>query len=202
MKILTAPNQAELTVKRSRFIAELQTVATQEEAREALRARKEFWSGQGITHLVHAFVIGPQANVVGCSDDGEPPGTAGRPTLEVLKGSQITNVLLTTARFFGGIKLGTGGLVKAYGDIAKAVLAAAQTIELVPMAAFSIVCSYSNLSRIKQILQQAEASIEKEEFADTITLEGTMREEIFSATAELCRNATKGASELQTGKPN
>jgi uncharacterized YigZ family protein len=197
MRILTAENQAELIVKRSRFIAELQTVATQEEAREALRAKKEFWAAQGIAHVVHAFVIGPQANIVGCSDDGEPPGTAGRPALEVLKGSGVTNALLTIARFFGGIKLGTGGLVKAYGDSAKAVLAGADTAELVPRVAFSVSCGYAELSRIRQILQQMEAVVEKEEFTDSITLRGTMQEARFPEAAELCRNATRGASTLQ-----
>src|SRR5574344_183749 len=71
------------------------------------------------THVVHAFVTGTFGEVNGMSDDGEPAGTAGRPVLEVLKGSNITNVLLTVTRYFGGTLLGTGGLVKAYGDCAK-----------------------------------------------------------------------------------
>ena len=75
---------------------------------------------------------------MGCSDDGEPSGTAGRPALEVLKGSGITNVLLTVTRWFGGIKLGTGGLVRAYTESAQLALADAPTVELVPLTRFTL----------------------------------------------------------------
>ena len=68
------------------------SVDTQEGARELLRTLKEQWALLGINHLVHAFIVGPGANVMGCSDDGEPSGTAGRPVLEVLKGTGMTNV--------------------------------------------------------------------------------------------------------------
>ena len=114
---LVAAEPFTLIVKNSRFLAELFPVATQEGARTILAAQKSRWPD--IRHVVHAFAIGPQANILGCSDDGEPAGTAGRPALEVLKGSGVTNVLLTIARWFGGTKLGTGGLVHAYGDAAR-----------------------------------------------------------------------------------
>ena len=93
------------------------------------------------THVVHAFVIGPGAEVMGMSDDGEPGGTAGRPALDVLRGRGCTNTVLTITRWFGGTLLGTGGLVKAYGNGAKGVLAAADEAglfeELVAKRAFT-----------------------------------------------------------------
>ena len=196
MLVLVEEARAELVVKRSRFIAELVGVPSQEAARETLRQRKEAWANSGINHLVHAFITGPGANVMGCSDDGEPAGTAGRPALEVLKGSGLTNVLLTIARYFGGIKLGTGGLVKAYTDVSKAVLEVAVTRELVPMTAFSLTCSYASYERLRRILLDNEATIEGEDFGASITFRGTMRESAFSDTAEQCRDATRGEAIL------
>ena len=127
---------AEIVIRNSRFLAELLPVDSAEAAREILRQQKLRHSGS--SHLVHAFIVGPGANIMGCSDDGEPPGTAGRPSLEVLKGSGITDLLLTTARWFGGTKLGTGGLVKAYTMAAQEVIAGAVTRELVSWSRISL----------------------------------------------------------------
>ena len=112
MLILRQGTRAELTVRKSRFLAEATPVDSVEAARALWRERKRIYADSN--HVVYAFVCGPQGGVMGCSDDGEPSGTSGRPTLEVLKGSGITNVLLTVTRWFGGILLGTGGLVRAY----------------------------------------------------------------------------------------
>ena len=112
--------QIEIVIKHSRFIAEVFPVQTQTQARELLKEQKQKYFDS--THVVHAFVIGKNCEVLGMSDDGEPSGTAGRPVLDVLKGSGCTNIMLTVTRYFGGTLLGTGGLVKAYSDSAKAVL--------------------------------------------------------------------------------
>lgn len=131
MLILQKPAQAETQVKNSRFLAELLPVTSTEEARELWHWRKENYDNGG--HIVYAFTIGANQNVSGCSDDGEPSGTAGRPVLAVLLGSGITNAMITVARWFGGTKLGTGGLVHAYGGAAKAVVDIAETAEYAPM---------------------------------------------------------------------
>ncbi|MBR0458016.1 MAG: YigZ family protein [Victivallales bacterium] len=192
---LLEPATAELVIKRSRFIGELSSVASQEEARELLRTRREQW--EGATHVVHAFVLGPSGAILGCSDDGEPPGTAGRPALEVLKGSHITNAMLTVTRYFGGVKLGTGGLVKAYSDTAKAVLELAQTEELVAMTTFRISCSYPLYERIKTILTTLHATIDSEAFSTQIELTGSLRETDFPTAASQCRDASRGTAILQ-----
>lgn len=199
MLVIEAEATAEVTIKRSRFIGELSAVSTAEEARALLRSKKEAWALQGITHLVHAFIVGPGANVMGCSDDGEPAGTAGRPSLEVLKGAGITNVLLTTARFFGGIKLGTGGLVKAYTEIAQLTVAAAKTIELVPRVEFTIVAPYSYYERIKIVLAEQNATLKSESFSDQVQMNAQCPEEKYSAIAETIRDLTHGASKLEIG---
>ena len=192
MLVLKEGGKAELVVKRSRFVAELFAVHSQEEAREQLRLRKEEWSLQGIRHLVHAFICGPGANVMGCSDDGEPSGTAGRPVLEVLKGTGMTDVMLTVARFFGGIKLGTGGLVKAYTESAQAAVAASSSCELVPMATIKLLCPYSCYEKIKTILAAADATISSEDFGTDVTLSITLRQAVLDDTIAQCRDASRG----------
>ena len=120
METLVEYASAELEIKKSRFLAEVFPVVSQTEARSLLKQQKEKY--EDATHVVHGFVLGPAAEILGMSDDGEPAGTAGWPVLDVLKGRNCTNILLTVTRWFGGTLLGTGGLVKAYGDSAKAAI--------------------------------------------------------------------------------
>ena len=197
MLILKEGGRTEIVIKRSRFIADLMSVETQEGARELLRSLKEQWALQGITHLVHAFIVGPGANVMGCSDDGEPSGTAGRPVLEVLKGTGMTNVMLTVARYFGGIKLGTGGLVKAYTESAQSVVALAKSAELVPMVTFTLSCQYPSYERIKLILAACDAAIENEEFGTEVVLRATSKEAVFDEIARQCRDITRGQAKIE-----
>ena len=197
MLVIDAEATAEVTIRRSRFIGELAYAASAEEARALLRSKKEAWALQGITHLVHAFIVGPGANVMGCSDDGEPAGTAGRPTLEVLKGSGITNVLLTTARFFGGIKLGTGGLVKAYTEIAQLVIANAKTSELVPKTNFTITAPYSFYERIKLTLAEQGAVLLGEDFTSVVALKAQCPEANVDGIESLIRDLTHAQAIIQ-----
>ena len=120
METLIKNVYSETIVKGSRFLSELLPCESQAEAREILKSQKTKYADA--THVVHAFIVGKNAEVMGMSDDGEPGGTAGRPVLDVLKGSGCTNVILTVTRWFGGTLLGTGGLVKAYGNGAKDVI--------------------------------------------------------------------------------
>jgi uncharacterized YigZ family protein len=199
MLVLNNQPRAEIVIKRSRFISEMFAIpGNQEGARDFLRQRKEQWAGLGLTHLVHAFIVGPGANVLSCSDDGEPSGTAGRPVLEVLKGSGITNVMLTVARYFGGIKLGTGGLVKAYTESAQAVLALAETSELVPMLHFRINAPYSCHERIKLLLAAAGATLADIAFGgDGVQFTGVMREEVYQNARQACLDASRGQADLE-----
>ncbi|MCE7938173.1 YigZ family protein [bacterium] len=115
-------HRVELVVQRSRFVATADHAPTVAAAKALLEVvRREL---PDATHHVHAFAVGHGASVIhGSGDDGEPPGTAGRPTLAVVAGSGLGDVCVVTARYFGGIKLGTGGLVKAYTEAAQHVLA-------------------------------------------------------------------------------
>lgn len=192
MLILRHGVRAELTVRRSRFLAEADPVASAEAARELQRERKRVYADAN--HVVFAFICGPQGGVMGCSDDGEPSGTAGRPTLEVLKGSGITNVLLTVTRWFGGILLGTGGLVRAYTESAQLVLAGAPTAELVPLTRFTLALSYLQYETVRRRFAEFAAEITGEEFAAAVTLSGTIPSANFAAFSALVRDLTNGAA--------
>lgn len=193
MLILKAPTRAEFMVKNSRFIAEAAPVDTPEGARELWHARKVQYDNGG--HIVYAFITGPQGNIMGCSDDGEPSGTAGRPMLAVLKGSGLTNVIITAARWFGGTKLGTGGLVRAYSDCARLALENARVCELLPMARFGIVLPYNYYEQAKRLFDACGFTVLEEEFSTAVTLHGEIKEadapqlkkELSELTCAKCR---------------
>jgi len=189
--ILRQWTRAELTVRKSRFLAEATPVDSAESARELWRERKRLYSD--CNHVVFAFICGPQGGVMGCSDDGEPSGTAGRPVLEVLKGSGITNVLLTVTRWFGGIKLGTGGLVRAYTESAQLVLSDPPTAELVPLTRFTLGLSYLHYETVRRRFPEFGAEITGEEFAAAVTLSGVLPSANFAAFAAAVRDLTGGA---------
>lgn len=183
---------AELVIRNSRFLIEALPVDSPEQAREVLRQQKARYADSG--HVVHAFIVGPEANVMGCSDDGEPPGTAGRPALEVLKGSGITNLIVTIARWFGGTKLGTGGLVKAYTASAQAVLADAVTRELVAMSRVSFSLPYAAYQSAQKMLSELSFEVDNEEFSADIQICGQLRSDSLPALQEQLRDLTRGKS--------
>lgn len=192
MNVLVQNASIEIEVKRSRFLAETFAVNAQDEARSVLKGQKERY--KDAAHVVHAFVIGPTGGILGCSDDGEPSGTAGRPVLDVLRGSCTTNVLVTVSRWFGGTLLGTGGLVKAYGEAAKAVLAITPVCPLVALCDFSMHISYDVFDRFRRIIDTLEIEILSEEFGTEIKILGRVRESLKSDLSSGITNLTQGKS--------
>lgn len=161
--------RAEILVVNSRFIAIVSPAFSVEEARNVIeRIRQEF---PDATHHVPAYLIGCGSTVIEhCHDDGEPAGTAGRPILNVLKGSGVCNIVLVVVRYFGGTKLGSGGLVRAYQQAAKAVL------EKMPLAVQIKACElecqfdYSNYQKIMRVLENHQGKELKTEFSEQVTL--------------------------------
>ncbi len=178
MEILKSYISYEETIKGSRFLSELFPCSVQAEASELVKSQKAKYADA--THVVHAFVIGPGAEVMGMSDDGEPSGTAGRPALDVLRGRGCTNTVLTVTRWFGGTLLGTGGLVKAYGNGAKGVIAAADAAglfeELVAKKAFTVTTDYSLYKLIKNNMELFHISGLNEDFGTEIKITGEIHE--------------------------
>ncbi|UTC54433.1 YigZ family protein [Treponema sp. OMZ 906] len=186
---------AEITVKKSVFRAEVFYTDNAQEAKETVKRQKDQY--RDARHVVHAFVIGESGAVLGCSDDGEPAGTAGQPVLAVLKGSGITNILVTVTRWFGGTLLGTGGLVKAYSTAAKEALAKVHTEPLIQKAEFTCECSYENHNPLLRAAAHLPISFAQTEFAQTVRLSGSIPLEYCNELAQLVTEITKGASSVR-----
>jgi len=193
MRIPTGPARASIEVKKSRFIAIAQPVAAPEEVRTLIaQTRKEHPQAN---HVVHAAVIGEQGAQFSVSDDHEPKNTAGRPVLEVLKGSGITNVIVMVVRYFGGTLLGTGGLVKAYQEAAKSVINILETEELVRKKDLTIVADYDSYDHIKQLLTDSQCRT-TEEFATRVTIVATVEERMVDEVAAAIVEITHGRAEV------
>ncbi|HPB66987.1 MAG TPA: YigZ family protein, partial [Spirochaetales bacterium] len=162
--------RVELTVVNSRFIASLAPADSVEAARAYIAGiRAEF---PDATHNVPAFIIGGGNAVTEfCSDDGEPSGTSGRPLLAALKGSGLGNAVVVVTRYFGGTLLGTGGLVKAYSEAGKAVLAVARRAELVETRRLVFEAPYHLFERVRSLAEASRATIVAEDFSESVALE-------------------------------
>jgi uncharacterized YigZ family protein len=197
MRRITAPARSEFEEKKSRFISIARPVENREAAlEEVAAARRDF---PDATHVVYAFQLGGKGDLFGMSDDGEPHGTAGRPVLEVLKGSGITDLIVLVVRYFGGTRLGTGGLVKAYTRAAQEVLAKASTVDLVAKTPFRLRVPYHLYEQARLILLQHGASIEKENFTLDVELEGSIPEAALKTTGAGLQDASSGSLRLETG---
>ncbi|MCI8292145.1 MAG: YigZ family protein [Hespellia sp.] len=143
---------AEIVEKKSRFIAEIFPVFSEEEVLQTLeKTRKQYWDAR---HHCWAYVLGGQPEVTRCSDDGEPSQTAGKPILDVIMGQELRNVLVIVTRYFGGTLLGTGGLVRAYSKAAQEGLAHSKIITKIFGFKLKINIDYAGLGKIQYILGQ------------------------------------------------
>ena len=167
MKILKQERKTELVVKKSRFISIARVCNSPADVKRIVDETRAQYPDA--THVVHAAVMGNQFSF---SDDHEPKNTAGRPALEVLKGSGITNIIVLIIRYFGGTLLGTGGLVKAYGDSTKLVLDGIATEELVEKKSFTLAISYDLYESTKRILSDVKADSVGEDFGTEIKITG------------------------------
>ncbi|WP_312046028.1 YigZ family protein [Anaerotignum sp.] len=152
-KTILTEAEAEIVEKKSRFIATVRPVKSEEEARLFVEEmKKKYWNA---THNVFAFQLGERNEIQRFSDDGEPQGTAGMPVLNVLKGEDIKNAAIVVTRYFGGTLLGTGGLVRAYGKAAKEGVLAAGIADLVLYAKYEITTEYTDSGKVQyEILQE------------------------------------------------
>lgn len=168
MDVIDKRTEAEIEVRKSRFIAIAMPTGTLEEVKEHV---KEIWKEHpGATHVVHAAVIGKSGTLYSSSDDREPKNTAGRPALEVLKGSNLTNITVLIVRYFGGTLLGTGGLVKAYSDATKEVLKKVERHPLMFLSSFSVSFPYSYFTQIKRLYSAEDVRIENSNMNELVTL--------------------------------
>lgn len=139
----------EIEEKKSRFIATVEPVSSEEEAADFIaRIKKKYWDAR---HNCSAFIIGKSGEKTRCSDDGEPSGTAGRPMLDVLAKEGITNVCVVVTRYFGGTLLGTGGLVRAYSAAVKAGLDNCELIRKIQGYSVTVKCDYNDWGKVQNL---------------------------------------------------
>lgn len=168
---------AEIIVKKSKFIATLYEANSKDEAEKILQnVRKKYFDAK---HHCYAYII---EKIEKCSDDGEPSGTAGAPLLALLKSANLTNVIIIVTRYFGGILLGTGGLVRAYTESAKNAIENAKIVYKDYGIQFEIEISYNNLKEILFICKNLDISIIKIEYQGNVKL---ILESTFEAKKEL-----------------
>ena len=188
-KIVFEGGEDELIEKKSRFIATVKPVDSEEEALEFIAGiKKKYWNAR---HNCFAFVIGDRHEIQRCSDDGEPQGTAGRPLLDVLLGEDIHNVAVVVTRYFGGILLGTGGLVRAYSKSVQMGLEASQVIEKRSGSRIVIQTDYNGVGKLQYLLGQRGIPIVDSQYTDVVRLELLVEED---AVPELREAVTEAAS--------
>lgn len=148
--VLIEGAEAEIVEKKSRFIATIEPVNSEEEAVAFIeRMKKKYYDAR---HNCSAFIIGSRGELLRSSDDGEPQGTAGKPMLEVLTGSGIKNIAVVVTRYFGGTLLGTGGLVRAYSQAVKEALLLCETAENHFGVTFEIQLDYNSVGKVQYLL--------------------------------------------------
>lgn len=157
----------EITEKRSRFIASVKPVTTEEEAVLFLeKLKKKYWDAR---HNVYAYII-EENNIQRYSDDGEPAGTAGVPVLEFLKKEGLSNIIVVVTRYFGGILLGTGGLVHAYSKSAKVGVEAAEPVDMVLSQRLDISCEYTMLGKVQSEIAKRNAKTDEIIYAENVKI--------------------------------
>ena len=167
MKILMEPGTGEIEVKKSKFIATLKVVQSEEQAQIFINeTRKKYWDAK---HNCSAFVIGKNAEITRCSDDGEPAQTAGRPMLNVLLHSEVRNVACVVTRYFGGTLLGTGGLIKAYSDAVSTALENSVIGEEIEGVRIEFTLDYSSYGKVQYEFSQIGLEAEDAIFAENVT---------------------------------
>ena len=181
--------RTEYIIEKSRFIATIAPVSTEEEAQAFIqRMSKEFWDA---THNCTAYAIGPLQEQQRSSDNGEPSGTAGKPMLEVLKKTAITNVAVVVTRYFGGIKLGAGGLIRAYSHSAAKAVQEGPKLLIAPRQIVSLTIDYSYFGSVERQLQTLGLPYQST-FTDTISLEIYVEPNFVSDLETTITNLTGG----------
>lgn len=197
-KIVYAGGEGEIVEKKSRFIATVVPVETEEEALAFIESmRKKYWNA---THNCFAYAIGKRQEILRCSDDGEPSGTAGKPMLDVLIGEELHNVAVVVTRYFGGTLLGTGGLVRAYASATQAGLSASKIITKRFGFKLKITTDYTGLGKIQYILGEKKIKTLDSEYTDQVVLHILIPNEMLDEIKEEVTEGTAGRAVMEVGE--
>lgn len=194
-KIIYEGAEAEIVEKKSRFIAYVRPVNTEEEAVSFIdEIKKKHWDAR---HNCSAFVIGKNNELTRCSDDGEPSGTAGKPMLEVLLGQGLHNVAVVVTRYFGGVLLGTGGLVRAYQAAVKEGIHASKILEKFEGAKYSVETDYNGIGKIQYILAKENINTLGVDYSDKVVIEFVVKADEEGRIVKEITEATAGKATIE-----
>ncbi|GFI61063.1 IMPACT family member YigZ [Clostridiales bacterium] len=187
--------EAELIEKKSRFIATVRPVASEEEAKVFIaETRKKYWDA---SHNVFAYQIGERNEIQRSSDDGEPQGTAGKPVLDVLAGGNIKNTAIVVTRYFGGTLLGTGGLVRAYGRCAKMGVEEAGIANVKHYKECSVVIDYTAAGKLQYEITKNEYILKDIIYTDKVEFIVLLNRDEESKFAEAVSAISMGGSSVE-----
>ena len=194
-RVIIKEGEGTIIEKKSRFIATVRKVESQEEATSFIEEmKKKYWNA---SHNCWAFVVGERGELQRCSDDGEPSNTAGRPMLEVLLGEGIRNVAVVVTRYFGGVLLGTGGLVRAYTQAVKAGLSECETGIMRAGVRVVIETDYNSIGKILYQLSSRNIETEESIYTDIVTLVLLFPAEWKEAIFEEITEVTAGKAKIE-----
>ena len=186
--------QGEIQEKKSRFIAQVFPVETEEEVTQTIeQIKKKYWDAR---HNCYAFVLGSRGEISRCSDDGEPSGTAGRPILEVITGQQLCNVLIVVTRYFGGTLLGTGGLVKAYSRAVQAGLADSRIITKQVGCRLIVDTDYNGVGKLQHIAGKMKLPVLDTVYTDRVRMILLIPTDLYGEAVKRITEATAGQAVL------
>ena len=187
----------EIVEKRSRFIADVKPVETEEEAVAFLEEiKKKYWDAK---HHVYAYVL-EENNIQRYSDDGEPAGTAGVPVLDMIKKEELSNLIVVVTRYFGGILLGTGGLVHAYSKSAKVGVEAAEPVTMTLCCEVTVECDYSLLGKIQSEALGKGYTVSNTDYAENVKISVLVpTSEVLGFEADMI-DKTNGRVGIKQGK--
>lgn len=188
----------EVVIQKSKFIAHFKRAETEEEAQTFIQAiKKEHWNA---THNCSAYIIGERNEHQKANDDGEPSGTAGMPMLEVLRKRHLKDTVVVVTRYFGGIKLGGGGLIRAYGGTVSEGLDAIGIVERLPMQQLTLTVDYTWIGKVENELRQSSYLLDDIIYADLVTFHVSVPVEETEEALAWLTDMTNGQGQLQTHK--
>ncbi len=189
-KAIYKGGSGEITEKKSRFIAHVAAASTVEEAQQFIeKIRKQYWDAR---HNCSAFFVGDENPVTRSSDDGEPGGTAGKPILEVILGSGISNIVIVVTRYFGGTLLGTGGLVRAYSEAAREGIRHCQVMDKIRGIRVRLTGEYTDLGKLQYLLAQNKVHVLDTEYTDKVAVTALFPLEDSEKLQEIITESTSG----------
>ena len=194
-KCIYLGGEGEIVEKKSRFIATVEAVETEEEAIAFVeKMKKKYWDAR---HNCSAYVIGSKGQLERCSDDGEPNGTAGKPMLEVLRGMELRNVVVVVTRYFGGTLLGTGGLVRAYTKAVQEGVENSVIVEKQLASKLFIGTDYNGVGKIQYILGQRGIKILESDYGESVKITALVPVSLYGFIEAELIEGTNGKAVLE-----